>query len=127
VLVGTHALFIGVWALLAGSLQSHTSTSRVGSRLAAKGERTLYRAVSDAELNDIAKNGLRVDPSGRGYQTEKLFTGTAQDAARQAQIAHKLSGQASTIIEARFPSSVDHSRRPRRFDGHLQRWGRQPQ
>jgi RHS repeat-associated protein len=74
---------------------------------AAKGETTLYRAVSDAELDDIAKNGLRVDPSGRGYQTEKLFTGSARDAARQAQIAHRLSGQVSTIVEARFPSSVD--------------------
>lgn len=74
---------------------------------AAKGETTLYRAVSDAELDDIAKNGLRVNPSGRGYQTEKLFTGSAEDAARQAQIAHKLSGQVSTIIEARFPSGVD--------------------
>jgi len=86
---------------------SRGRTRAAAGRLAAKGERTLYRAVSDAELDDIAKNGLRVDPSGRGYQTEKLFTGTAQDAARQAQIAHKLSGQASTIIEARFPSSVD--------------------
>lgn len=82
----------------------HLDSDRVR---AAKGETTLYRAVSDAELDDIAKNGLRVNPSGRGYQTEKLFTGSAEDAARQAQIAHKLSGQVSTIIEARFPSGVD--------------------
>jgi hypothetical protein len=83
------------------------TVERLAGGGAGKGETTLYRAVSDAELDDIAKNGFRVDPTGRGYQLEKLFTGTAKDAARQAQIVHKLSGQVSTIIEARFPAGVD--------------------
>jgi hypothetical protein len=58
-------------------------------------------------LRDIETNGLRVDPSGRGYQTEKLFTTTAEDASRQARNLHRLTGQVSTIIEVEFPSGVD--------------------
>lgn len=45
------------------------------------GTTSLFRAVSQAELDDIAVNGLRTLPS-LGYETGKLFATSLDDAAR---------------------------------------------
>lgn len=67
---------------------------------------TLYRAVSKAELDDIATNGLRSNPIMYGYQTEKLFATSAQDASIWGQSFFHWDQQAFTIVEVRVPRSV---------------------
>ena len=46
---------------------------------AARGGRTVYRAVSKVELRDITKYGFRLNSN---YNTGKLFAETAEDASK---------------------------------------------
>lgn len=62
---------------------------------------TLYRAVSKAELDDIAVNGLRTVPGG--YESGKLFATTATDAARFGRNNFGFDGLSNTIIQVKVP------------------------
>ena len=63
----------------------------------------LYRAVSDAELADVAANGFR---PGEGTMETKLFAKTPQHGGGFARLLHRLSGQSSTLLRVRIPTSV---------------------
>jgi hypothetical protein len=66
----------------------------------------LFRAVSDAELNDISRsNGLRT-LGNSSYETGKLFATSAQDASNFGRINFALDQKPFTIIEAKASGSV---------------------
>jgi RHS repeat-associated protein len=65
---------------------------------------TLYRAVSKAELTDIAANGLRVVEGG--YETVKLFATNLADAAKFGENNYKLDGVANFVMKVDVPKSV---------------------
>lgn len=65
---------------------------------------TLYRAVSKAELDDIAENGLRTIPGG--YETGKLFATGLEDAAKFGQNNFKLDGLPNYLIKVDVPNNV---------------------
>ncbi len=68
------------------------------------GNTTLYRAVSAAELEDIAKHGLRTKV---GYDTGKLFAPTVKEAARFGKNNYIFLDQTpNTIIKVKGPYSV---------------------
>ncbi|MCP3869804.1 MAG: hypothetical protein GY703_17265 [Gammaproteobacteria bacterium] len=76
-----------------------------GSPVATKsGSTTLYRAVSKAELDDIAANGLRTTPGG--YETGKLFATSLDDAAKFGKNNFKLDGISNHLIKVDVPNSV---------------------
>jgi RHS repeat-associated protein len=68
------------------------------------GSTELFRAVSQAELDDIAVNGLRVMPGG--YETGKLFATSAEDAAKFGAQNFKYDGIANTVIKVKVANSV---------------------
>ncbi|MBK8909912.1 MAG: hypothetical protein IPM61_01145 [Chlorobi bacterium] len=76
---------------------------------------SVYRAVSQAELSDIAQNGLR-NLAG-GYETTKLFAPTAKDAAGFGQLLFRADQQPFYVIEARISSSIMNGATPFRADG----------
>lgn len=66
----------------------------------------LYRSVSDAELEDIAAEGvLRTNPNG-GYSTGKLFADNPRDAAVQSVQNYNFDKTPFTILEVEVPNSV---------------------
>lgn len=74
-----------------------------GAVLAAKGETKLYRAVSDDELDDVAKHGFR---PGRNTMETKLFATSADDAARFGRANYSLDQKPFTLLEVRVPNPV---------------------
>ncbi len=66
-----------------------------------EGKTILYRAVSQAELDDIAIHGIRNAP---GYETGKLFATSAQDAANFGRLNYGLDKQPFTIIKTSIPN-----------------------
>ena len=70
-----------------------------------RGESTrLYRAVSDAELEDILRFGFR---PGVGTMETKLFTTSAEDAVFFARnILFPLDQKPLTIVEVEIPDSL---------------------
>jgi RHS repeat-associated protein len=74
--------------------------------------RTIFRAVSDAELKDIANFGFRPNPDQRGYGTEKLFAPTIEEAAQFGKNNYGLDLKylkkevPNTIVEVKVPNSV---------------------
>ena len=78
-------------------------TDKVGD-VTKGGSTTLYRAVSKAELDDIAANGLRTIPGG--YETGKLFATSLDDAARFGKNNFKLDGVPNHLIKVDVPNSV---------------------
>ncbi|MDR2123177.1 MAG: RHS repeat-associated core domain-containing protein [Flavobacteriaceae bacterium] len=70
----------------------------------AKGSTTIYRAVSQAEVDDIAKFGLRMKSGG--YETGKLFAPTLQEATQFGKYNFGLDGIPNTIMKVRVPNSV---------------------
>lgn len=66
----------------------------------------LYRAVSKAELDDIAKYGLRNQPSSNSYETGKLFANSADDAAQFGKNNYLLDNVPNTIIRVEVPRDV---------------------
>jgi hypothetical protein len=92
--VGTRGLGLGTAGR--GSRLASSSGKVVKAGEIAKGGRTtLYRAVSQAEVDDIAINGIRNAP---GYETGKLFATSAQDAANFGRLNFSLDKQPFTII-----------------------------
>ena len=67
------------------------------------GSTILYRAVSKAELDDIAANGVR---NSSGYETGKLFATSLDDAARFGKNNFKFDGVENFIIKVKVPNSV---------------------
>ena len=73
--------------------------------LAAKGGySTIYRAVSKAELDDIAKFGFR-NKAG-AYETGKLFAPTLEEAAKFGKNNFMFDGIPNTIMKVRVPNNV---------------------
>ena len=68
------------------------------------GSTTLYRAVSKAELDDIAQFGLR-NKAG-AYETGKLFAPTAREAAQFGRNNFMFDGIPNTLIKVKVPNSV---------------------
>jgi hypothetical protein len=66
---------------------------------------TIYRAVSQAELDDIALNGLRSRGGQFGYESGKLFAPTINEAAQFGLNNFKWDG-AFTIVKVGVPNSV---------------------
>lgn len=72
--------------------------------LAAEGSTTLYRAVSKAELGDIAENGIRVISGG--YETGKLFATSLDDAAKFGRNNFMLDSIPNHLIKVDVPKRV---------------------
>ena len=65
---------------------------------------TIYRAVSKAEVDDIAKYGLRMKAGG--YETGKLFAPTIEEAAQFGKYNFALDGMSNTIMKVRVPNNI---------------------
>ena len=76
----------------------------VHNRCAPKGTTKFYRAVSQAELDDVVKNGFR---PGVGQMETKLLAESAEDGAYFARdILYKLDGKPTTLIEVELPNGL---------------------
>jgi RHS repeat-associated protein len=73
----------------------------VSKALGSIGSTKLYRAVSKAELDDIAKNGIRNSP---GYESGKLFATTAQDASNFGKLNYGFDKEPFSIIQTKIPN-----------------------
>lgn len=69
--------------------------------------RFLYRAVSDEELVDIKKHGLRNKPGA--YETGKLFAITLKEAAKFGRNNFLLDNLSNTLIKASVPIEIYNS------------------
>ncbi|HWD88177.1 MAG TPA: hypothetical protein VG367_08625 [Mucilaginibacter sp.] len=78
---------------------------------------TLYRAVCDAELDDINNNGLRCDPNGDGYQTCKLFALNIEAAAKFGKSNFELDSLCNTIIEVKLSGELYQQSEKLQADG----------
>jgi hypothetical protein len=78
-----------------------TATSSVSS---ASNGSFIYRAVSKAELDDIAEFGFRTHQGG--YETSKLFAPTFQEAAQFGKGNFRFDGIPNYIMKVRVPSNV---------------------
>ncbi|NCS36398.1 MAG: RHS repeat-associated core domain-containing protein [Microcystis aeruginosa G11-01] len=68
--------------------------------------RTIFRAVSNAELDDIANFGFRPNPNGRGYETGKLFAPTIEEAAQFGKNNYRFDSIPNTIVKVEVPNRV---------------------
>jgi len=76
----------------------------VHNTCAPKGTTKFYRAVSQAELDDVVKNGFR---PGVGQMETKLLAESAEDGAYFARdILYKLDGKPTTLIEVELPNGL---------------------
>ena len=73
----------------------------VARALGSVGSTKLYRAVSKAELDDIANNGIR---NASGYESGKLFATTVQDASNFGNLNYKFDKEPFTIIQTKIPN-----------------------
>ncbi len=99
---GTSALVKGGAA--GRMLTMEMRTAGFSSRGAKEGSTTLYRAVSKAELDDIAEFGFRNKPGA--YETGKLFAPTLEEAAKFGKNNFMFDGLPNTIMKVRAPNSV---------------------
>jgi hypothetical protein len=68
---------------------------------------TLYRALGPAEVADVAEiGGFRVDPTGRGYETGKLFTRSYDDASAFAVSSGQWEAPATAIATVVVPAAA---------------------
>ncbi len=65
---------------------------------------TVYRAVSQAEVDDIAQFGFR--NVSTGYETGKLFAPTMEEAVQFGKNNFMLDGIPNTIMQVQVPNSV---------------------
>jgi hypothetical protein len=65
---------------------------------------TVFRAVSKAEVDDIAKFGMRTQKGG--YETTKLFAPTAREAAQFGKNNFGFDGLSNTIMKVKIPNST---------------------
>lgn len=70
---------------------------------AKSGLTSMYRAVSKAELDDIAARGFQLKPGG--YES-KLFATSAEDAAAFGRDLYKLDRVPFHLVETKVPNSV---------------------
>jgi hypothetical protein len=113
---------------IAGALRTTTTRllpnpTRLGP---AAPQTTLYRAVSTAEADDIARfGGFRAGPNSC---EGKLFATTAEDAAQYGRINNALTpgGSPFHIVETRVPTSLANSFEHLTLDSMSPRanWGR---
>jgi RHS repeat-associated protein len=68
--------------------------------------RTIFRAVSDEELKDIANFGFRPNPNQRGYQDVKLFAPTIKEAAQFGKNNYRYDKIPNTIVEVKVPNRI---------------------
>ncbi|PLK42101.1 hypothetical protein C0V77_22570 [Emticicia sp. TH156] len=86
------------------SLLKNGSNFIKSTKAAKLGSSTIYRAVSQAELDDIAKFGLRIKSGG--YETGKLFAATLEEATQFGKYNFGLDRVPNTIIKVRVPNRV---------------------
>jgi len=67
---------------------------------------TIYRAVSQAELEDIAQFGFRSQGGKFGYETGKLFAPTLEEATTFGRNNFILDKVSNTVMRVRVPNSV---------------------
>lgn len=67
---------------------------------------TLYRAVSKAELDDIARYGLRSRGGQFGYESGKLFATSLDDAATFGRNNFRFDGTPNFLLKVRAPRSA---------------------
>lgn len=94
-----------IWTGKANINPNNVQLPNIGTRTISEGNSTIYRSVSQGELDDIAVNGLRVDPRS-GYETGKLFAPTIKEAAQYGKGNFSFDGMPNTIIKATVPNSV---------------------
>jgi len=87
-----------------GAKGLNLASKGVSTAIKANKGSTLYRAVSQTELEDISSNGLR-NISGQ-YETGKLFTNSAENAAQFGKNNYSFDSKANTIIQVKVPGSV---------------------
>lgn len=76
-----------------------------------------FRSVHPEELRDIQHHGMRPDPTGHGYQLEKLFVTNAEDAGFFSRKFYPSSGVPHHIVEAKIPNDVMNNVSRFRADG----------
>lgn len=76
-----------------------------------------FRSVQPAEIDGIRRHGLRPDPTGQGYQLEKLFATNAGDAGFFSRRFYPYSGVPHHIVEAKVPREVMKNVSKFRTDG----------
>ena len=100
--------------IIAGDFGRVVTLGRLGSNVNASddvfevtrgGSTSLFRAVSKAELDDVAQFGFRPKPGGGSLET-KLFATSADDAAAFGRDIFRLDRQPFTILETRIPNSL---------------------
>jgi RHS repeat-associated protein len=107
---GTNLIFNTAMFFAAGpELLIEGAISRLGGSvltklIANKGYSTIYRAVSKAELDDIAKNGFRNKEGA--YETGKLFAPTLEEAAQFGKNNFMFDGIPNTIVKVRVPNNI---------------------
>ena len=92
------------WAELKNEVGSKSGSELLNVKRAARGSSNIYRAVSQPELDDIAKFGLR-NKAG-AYETGKLFAPTAREAAQFGKNNFMFDGHPNTIMKVQIPNSV---------------------
>jgi len=98
------ATLIMTEGVLGGGFQAPSVMGR-GASTAGMGEyTTIYRAVSQAEVDDIANFGFRMNSGG--YETGKLFAPTFEEAAQFGKYNFGFDGIPNTIMRARVPNNV---------------------
>jgi hypothetical protein len=65
---------------------------------------TIYRSVSNAEVEDLLEFGIRNKPGA--YETEKLFAPTLEEATKFGRINFAFNGIPNTLIEVQIPNHV---------------------
>ena len=109
--VGIGSAFIDLGISTAGLLSPvpgvglGIKAGRAASRVADSGSgfTSMYRAVSKAELDDIAARGFQLKPGG--YES-KLFATSADDAAAFGRDLYRLDRVPFHIVETRVPNSI---------------------
>jgi len=69
-----------------------------------EGSSTIYRAMSTAEVDDVAKYGFRMNAGG--YETGKLFAPTLNEATQFGKYNFGLDGIPNTIMKVQVPNNV---------------------
>jgi hypothetical protein len=80
------------------------TTWGIGNVAAKGGYSTIYRTVSQAEVDDIAKFGFRMKAGG--YESGKLFAPTLQEATQFGKYNFGLDGIPNMIMKVKVPNSV---------------------
>jgi len=94
----------GMMGMSVGAALPFAGWAFSGGKFASKGSSYIYRAVSKAELDDIAQFGLRTKSGG--YETGKLFAPTAKEATQFGRNNFKFDKVPNTIMKVKVPNSI---------------------